>query len=407
MSGARSGGAEDRVGAAVSGIRRWTLIAVGCTAVALGVVGVFLPLLPTTPFLLLAAWCFARSSACLHRWLVCHPRLGDYVNGFLYGGGMPVRAKVIALVVLWSGLAISAAVTVWRLEDRASVAVAAILLGVGAAVTVFIATRASAPDDAGAAAGRVRPSPCDELRRAGAAGDGRSRPEIISSMTGGGRVDREQLKRQAAAAALEYVRPGMVVGVGTGTTAGHFIDLLAGIGERLAGTVASSEDTARKLAERGIPVLDMGDIRGLPLYVDGADEVDPRLRLIKGGGGALTREKIVASAAELFVCIVDEAKLVPRLGAFPLPLEVLPMARGVVSAAVEGLGGRPQVRNGFVTDNGNLILDVHDLDLSEPEERERQLDALPGVVECGIFAARRADVVISAGAGGVRAVEPV
>lgn len=218
-------------------------------------------------------------------------------------------------------------------------------------------------------------------------------------------MDREQLKRRAAQAALEYVRTGMVVGVGTGTTAGHFIDLLAGIRDRVAGAAASSEDTARKLAERGIAVVDMADVRSLPLYVDGADEVDPSLRLIKGGGGALTREKVLASAADVFVCIVDEAKLVPRLGAFPLPLEVLRLARGVVSAAIERLGGRPEERPGFITDNGNIILDVHGLDLSAPEERERELAALPGVVDCGIFAARRADVVISAGANGVRTMQ--
>lgn len=396
-------------GTAGRGIARWALIIAGCTAVALGAIGVFVPLLPTTPFLLLAAWCFARSSARLHRWLVCHPRLGDYVSGFLYGGGMPMRAKATALVVLWCGIAASAAVTVWRVEDRAwATVLAAILLTVGGAVSAFIATRASSPGRvAGSGVGAGRSSPCDEIRGAHVTGPDRAERQVRSMVSGGGRVDREQLKRRAAEAALEYVRPGMVVGVGTGTTAGHFIDLLAGIRERLAGTVASSEDTARKLAERGIAVLDMGAIRELPLYVDGADEVDPQLRLIKGGGGALTREKIVAGAAELFVCIVDEVKLVPRLGAFPLPLEVLPPARSVVSAAVERLGGRPQVREGFVTDNGNLILDVPGLDLSEPEERERQLDALPGVVECGIFAARRADVVLSAGDGGVRVVEPV
>jgi ribose 5-phosphate isomerase A len=218
-------------------------------------------------------------------------------------------------------------------------------------------------------------------------------------------MDREQLKRRAAEAALEYVRPGMVVGVGTGSTATHFIDLLAGRRDAIVGTVASSVDTAAKLAARAIPVLDMADIDVLPLYVDGADEVDPQLRLIKGGGGALTREKILASAAEVFVCIVDRVKLVPQLGAFPLPLEVVPLARSVVSAAITRLGGRPEPRAGFITDNGSIILDVRGLDLSDPERVERELDAIPGVVECGIFALRPADIVLSAAADGVERIE--
>lgn len=218
-------------------------------------------------------------------------------------------------------------------------------------------------------------------------------------------MDRDLLKRKAAEAAVGYVRPGMLVGVGTGTTAVHFIDLLRGIRERLAGAVASSEDTARRLRAAGIEVVDMAAVDSLPLYVDGADEVDPQLRLIKGGGGALTREKILASAADVFVCIVDEVKLVERLGAFPLPLEVLPPARGVVSATIARLGGRAQQRPGLVTDNGNVILDVRGLDLSDPERLERELDAVPGVVECGIFALRPADVVLSAGPRGVRVIE--
>jgi len=218
-------------------------------------------------------------------------------------------------------------------------------------------------------------------------------------------VSRDEMKKAAALAALEFVEAGMVVGVGTGSTADHFIDALARVGERIDAAVSSSEASTRRLARAGIRVLDLRDVDRLPLYVDGADEVDPRRALIKGGGGALTREKIVAQASERFVCIVDDSKLVARLGAFPLPVEVIPMARRQVAGAIAGLGGRPEPRDGFVTDNGNEILDVHDLEIADPLELESTLNQIPGVVTNGLFARRRADVVLVGADSGVRRIE--
>ncbi len=212
---------------------------------------------------------------------------------------------------------------------------------------------------------------------------------------------QDDLKRQVAEAALEHVESGAVVGVGTGSTVNHFIEALATIKGRIDGAVASSVTTEQRLKERGIPVLDLNDAGTLPLYVDGADEANRHRQLIKGGGGALTREKIVAAASERFVCIIDESKLVEVLGTFPLPVEVIPMARSYAGRQIVKLGGRPTLREGFTTDNGNIILDVHHLQILEPIKVERQLNDLAGVVTNGIFALRPADAVLVAGAAGV------
>lgn len=204
---------------------------------------------------------------------------------------------------------------------------------------------------------------------------------------------RDDDKRRAARAALPYVRDGSIVGVGTGSTVAFFVDALAE--RRIAGAVSSSERTTQALLERGIRVLDLNEVDDLPLYVDGADECDPQQRLIKGGGGALTREKILASAARQFVCIIDPAKRVDVLGKFPLPIEVIPMARALVARRIAGLGGRPVWREGFVTDNGGHILDVHDLVIADPVGLERELDQIAGVITVGLFAQRPADVVVA------------
>jgi len=213
----------------------------------------------------------------------------------------------------------------------------------------------------------------------------------------------DDMKRASANAALEYVPTGATIGVGTGSTAEFFIEELAARPGLIAAAVASSEASAAALRAAGIRVLDPAAAPyPLPLYVDGADEIDPELRLIKGGGGAQTREKVLATAAELFVCIVDDTKLVERLGRAPVPLEVVPWAAAFVAERVAALGGRTAARPGFLTDNGNAVLDAMGLDLSDPEGLELELDAIPGVVECGLFARRRADVVLVGTAGGVR-----
>lgn len=203
-------------------------------------------------------------------------------------------------------------------------------------------------------------------------------------------------KRQAAEAALRYVEDGMVVGVGTGSTVAYFIDALGRERDRIAGAVSSSEDSTRKLQAQGIDVLDLNAAGPLPLYVDGADECDPHRCLIKGGGGALTREKIIAEASRQFVCIIDPSKQVPVLGSFPLPVEVIPMARSLVSRRIlELTGGQPVWRQGTTTDNGNWIVDVHNLRIADPPALETALNQIPGVVCVGLFAHRRADVVIA------------
>ena len=193
-----------------------------------------------------------------------------------------------------------------------------------------------------------------------------------------------------------------MVGVGTGSTVNFFIDALAGIKGDIAGAVSSSEASTRRLRDHGIRVLDLNEVGDIPVYVDGADEANRHLQLIKGGGGALTREKIVAAAARRFVCIADESKLVDVLGEFPLPVEVIPMARSFVARQLVKLGGRPELRQGVTTDNGNLILDVRGLSIAEPIALEREINDIPGVVTNGIFALRPADVLLLGGAAGVR-----
>ncbi len=217
-------------------------------------------------------------------------------------------------------------------------------------------------------------------------------------------MSQDDQKRQAAEAALRYVDDDMVVGVGTGSTVNHFIDALAGMASRIAGAVASSEASAERLRANGISVLELNDTGDLPLYVDGADEYTPHRALTKGGGGALTREKVVAGASARFVCIVDESKRVDWLGGFPLPVEVIPMARSFVGRQLTKLGGRPELRHGFTTDNGNLILDVHNLEIMEPMQTERRINDIPGVVCNGIFALRGADEILVAGAGGIERI---
>jgi ribose 5-phosphate isomerase A len=216
-------------------------------------------------------------------------------------------------------------------------------------------------------------------------------------------MSQDDMKKQAALEALAYVEGG-IVGVGTGSTVNHFIDGLATMKDRIEGTVSSSVASTARLQGYGIPVLDLNDAGRLDLYVDGADESNQRLELIKGGGGALTREKIVAQASRRFVCIADESKLVDVLGRFPLPVEIIPMARSLVTEAVVKLGGLPKLRDGFVTDNGNLILDVHGLQISRPVEMEQRLNNIPGVVTVGLFAMRPADVLILGTPSGPRTV---
>lgn len=211
-------------------------------------------------------------------------------------------------------------------------------------------------------------------------------------------------KKAAADAALDYIEAGAIVGVGTGSTANFFIDALARIKHKIDGTVASSDASAERLKRHGIAVLDLNSVNEVAVYVDGADEATKYLHLIKGGGGALTREKIVAAASKKFVCIADESKLVDVLGKFPLPIEVIPMARSYVAREMVKLGGSPVYRQGFKTDNGNVILDVHGLTIMEPSKLEAQLNNIAGVVTNGIFAMRPADVLLLGSAQGVRTI---
>ena len=207
-----------------------------------------------------------------------------------------------------------------------------------------------------------------------------------------------EAKRLAAVKAIDYVEDGMIVGVGTGSTVAYFIDALAAWRDRIAGAVSSSEQSTARLKSHGIEVIDLNSAGTLSLYVDGADECDPHKRLIKGGGAALTREKIIAEASKTFVCIVDPSKQVPILGKFPLPVEVIPMARSLVAREILRItGGQPVWRDGVVTDNGNVILDIHNLSIVDPVGIERELNQIPGVVCVGLFARRPADVVIIGG----------
>ena len=221
-------------------------------------------------------------------------------------------------------------------------------------------------------------------------------------------MNQEQLKAMVGQSAADLIEPDLtsssVIGVGTGSTANFFIDSLAKIKDKFDGTVASSIASAERLAAHGIPVYELNDVNELLYYVDGADEVSPEFALIKGGGGAHTREKIVASVAQIFVCIVDGSKMVSRLGRFPLPVEVIPMGRSAVARRLVALGGTPVYREGFVTDNGNEILDVHDFDLSDPLASEQRLNNITGVVSCGLFAQSPADIVLAATSSGVERV---
>nr|WP_010133667.1 ribose-5-phosphate isomerase RpiA [Microbulbifer agarilyticus] len=222
-------------------------------------------------------------------------------------------------------------------------------------------------------------------------------------------MNQDQLKQAVARAAVEYITPMLdadtIVGVGTGSTANHFIDYLAEIKGLFDGTVASSEASAERLQSHGIPVYDLNAVDGIRVYVDGADETNPLLQLIKGGGAALTREKIVAACSEEFVCIADESKWVEVLGNFPLPVEVIPMARSYVAREIVKLGGDPVYREGVTTDNGNVILDVHNMQIAQPLALEDALNNITGVVTNGLFAARPADILLLGTADGVKTVK--
>lgn len=219
-------------------------------------------------------------------------------------------------------------------------------------------------------------------------------------------MNQDEMKQAVAQAALEHVVPGTIIGVGTGSTANFFIDALASMKGRIEGTVASSVASADRLKGHGIDVLDLNSVSEISVYIDGADESTEHLHLVKGGGGALTREKIVAAASKKFVCIADESKLVGRLGKFPLPVEVIPMARSLVAREIiKKIGGEPVLREGFTTDNGNVILDIHNLDIMDPVATEQILNNITGMVTNGLFAMRPADVLLLGTPDGVKVVE--
>jgi len=217
-------------------------------------------------------------------------------------------------------------------------------------------------------------------------------------------MTQDEMKRKAAQAALEYVGTDEIIGVGTGSTVNHFIDVLAEVKHKINGAVSSSEVSTQRMQAHGIKIYELNEVGNLSVYIDGADESDHYLNLIKGGGGALTREKIIAGASKKFICIADESKLVDVMGEFPLPVEVIPMARSFIARELVKIGGRPLWREGFVTDNGNDILDVHDLKIMQPVALENELNKLPGIVTVGIFANRPADVLILGTAEGARTV---
>ncbi|MCF6767935.1 ribose-5-phosphate isomerase RpiA [Thiotrichales bacterium 19S11-10] len=210
------------------------------------------------------------------------------------------------------------------------------------------------------------------------------------------KMDTNKLKQQAAEAAIGWIRPDITIGVGTGSTVHYFIEALVSVKHKINQIVSSSEETTKKLKAHGFYVSDLNSIDMLDLYVDGADECNHQKMLIKGGGGALTREKILAVSAKEFLCIIDQTKYVELLGSFPLPIEVIPMARGLVARAIRQLGGQPVLREDFITDNGNIILDIHNLDLTDPKMAEAVLTQLTGVVCCGLFSHRGADTVLMA-----------
>ncbi|WP_295626771.1 ribose-5-phosphate isomerase RpiA [uncultured Nitrosomonas sp.] len=217
-------------------------------------------------------------------------------------------------------------------------------------------------------------------------------------------MTQDEQKRSAAVAAIQYIPVDCIVGVGTGSTANYFIDELAKIKHKIDGAVASSDATAQRLRKHGIEVHDLNNIIDVPVYVDGADEITENLHMIKGGGGALTREKIVAAVAQKFICITDQSKLVNILGNFPLPVEVIPMARSYVAREIVHLGGHPALRHDFITDNGNIILDVHGLQIMNPVELEAAINQISGVVTNGLFARRAADTLLLGTDSGVRTI---
>jgi len=223
-----------------------------------------------------------------------------------------------------------------------------------------------------------------------------ARPPLVAM------TDTSQNKQRAARAALPWLERHEVVGIGTGSTVHHFIDLIAANRGNLKAAVSSSNESTRRLQAAGIPVVDLNEVGQLPVYIDGADETNAARQLIKGGGGALTREKIIAACSRVYVCIIDATKLVATLGAFPLPIEVIPMARVLVAGRLAAIGGRPVLRSGYVTDNGNQILDVHDLIISDPAALESVLNQIPGVVTVGLFAQRPADVLLIGSDAGVQ-----
>ncbi len=218
-------------------------------------------------------------------------------------------------------------------------------------------------------------------------------------------MTQDEKKKQVAEAALAYVEDDTIVGVGTGSTVNFFIECLASIKHRIDGAVSSSDATEALLKQHNIPVLSLNSANDIPVYIDGADEATKHLHLIKGGGGALTREKIVAAVSKKFVCIIDESKMVDVLGIFPLPVEVIPMAQSYIAREITKLGGQPILREGFTTDNGNIILDVHNLSILKPVELEQELNKLAGVVTNGLFAQRPADVLLIASDNGVKVLD--
>lgn len=218
-------------------------------------------------------------------------------------------------------------------------------------------------------------------------------------------MSQETAKKLAAQAAVEHIRLGEIIGVGTGSTVNYFIDALARVKNRIDGAVSSSEASVQRLRARGIKVYNLNDVGDISVYVDGTDETTRHMHLVKGGGGALTREKIIAAASEKFVCVADSSKLVQRLGAFPLPVEVIPMARSMVARKLTQYGGRPELRQGFVTDNGCEILDIKGLDILDPVDMEREINQIPGVVTVGLFAERGADVLLLGDNTGVTRID--
>ena len=218
-------------------------------------------------------------------------------------------------------------------------------------------------------------------------------------------MTQDEMKKAAAIKALDYIKADTIVGVGTGSTVNHFIDALATIKDKIIGAVSSSDASTERLKSYGIEVCDLNNVDGIDVYVDGADEINPHMHMIKGGGAALTREKIVAAVAKTFVCIADDSKQVPMLGGFPLPVEVIPMARSYVARELVKLGGDPAYRQGVITDNGNVIIDVHNLEILDPKALENSINAIVGVVTNGLFANRPANVLIIGSVDGTKIIK--